>query len=155
MIKSKFKLIFLLALPVLFSACSSSVRFSSQRETPGREQTIAADIAEYENIKPLETVTGTASYYADEYHNKVTYSGEIYDMYGISAAHPLYPMGTVVRVTKLSDGKEIVLTINDKMPKRDDRIIDLSLGAARELGMVQAGLAEVKVEVLKWGEGKK
>lgn len=155
MIKSKFKLIFLLVLPVLFSACSSSVRFSSQRETPGRGETMASDIAEYENIKPLETVTGTASYYADEYHNKVTCSGEIYDMYGISAAHPSYPMGTVVRVTKLSDGKQIVLTINDKMPKRDDRIIDLSLGAAKELGMVQAGLAEVKVEVLKWGEGKK
>jgi rare lipoprotein A len=76
-------------------------------------------------------------------------------MNSISAAHPFFPMGTLVRVTNLSNNKSVVLKINDRMPYRPDRIIDLSLGAARELGFVEDGLAEVKVEVLEWGKGKK
>lgn len=76
-------------------------------------------------------------------------------MNGLSAAHPTYQMGTVVRVTNLSNEKSVVIKINDRMPFRPDRIIDLSLGCARELDMVNAGITEVKVEVLEWGNGKK
>lgn len=73
----------------------------------------------------------------------------------ISAAHPTYPMNTIVRITNLSNNKKIILRINDRMPKYDDRIIDLSLAAAKELDFIEAGLAKVKVEVLEWGKGKK
>lgn len=153
MLKQKITVIFIFVQALFFFACSSSVRFSSHRDTQTNTETEST--REFENPGTLETVTGVASFYADKYHNKITYSGEVYDMNGISAAHPTYPMGTVIRITRISSGKSIVLTINDKMPQRDDRIIDLSLGAARELEMVQDGLAEVKVEVLKWGEGRK
>jgi len=76
-------------------------------------------------------------------------------MYGLSAAHPSYRMGTVVRVTNLSNDKNVIIKINDRMPFRPDRIIDLSLGCAMELDMVNVGITEVKVEVLEWGKGKK
>jgi rare lipoprotein A len=61
-------------------------------------------------------------------------------------------MNTIIRVTNLSNNKQVDVRINDRMPKHPDRIIDLSLGTAMELGMVEEGLAEVKIEVLKWGE---
>lgn len=103
----------------------------------------------------LETQTGTASFYADQFDGKITYSGEVYNMFGLSAAHPFYQMGTIVRVTNLSNGKSVVIPINDRMPYRPDRIIDLSLGVAQKLDMINIGITEVKVEVLDWGKGKK
>ncbi len=133
----------IVVITLIITACSSSVRFTSKEEST---------INDYENLK---VQNGIASFYGEEFNNKITYSGEIYDVNSISAAHPFFPMGTVVRVTNLTNNKSIVLKINDRMPYRSDRIIDLSLGAARELGFVENGLAKVKVEVLEWGNGKK
>jgi rare lipoprotein A len=113
------------------------------------------EIIIYRNPEILEAEIGIASYYADEFHNKETYNGEIYDMYGISAAHPSYPMDTIVKITNLVNNKSIELRINDRMPYREDRIIDLSYGAAKFLDMITNGITKVKVEVLKWGEGRK
>jgi rare lipoprotein A len=64
-------------------------------------------------------------------------------------------MGTVVRITNLFNKKAVIIPINDRMPFRPDRIIDVSYGVAKLLDMVIAGIVEVKVEVLKWGEGRK
>ena len=75
-------------------------------------------------------------------------------MYGISAAHQTYPMGTLLRVTNLKNNKSVILRVNDRMPYNPERIIDLSLGAAEKLDMVQDGLAEVRIDVLKFGNGK-
>jgi rare lipoprotein A len=94
------------------------------------------------------TQNGIASYYHDSLNGNKTASGEIYDKRTLSAAHKTLPLGTRVRVTKLSNGKSIVLKINDRGPFVKGRIIDLSRRAARELGMIQSGLARVKVEVL-------
>ncbi|MGK9369723.1 septal ring lytic transglycosylase RlpA family protein [Melioribacter sp. Ez-97] len=137
------KISIIVSLTLIITACTSSVRFTSKTEKSAND---------YENLR---VQTGIASFYSDEFHNKITYSGEVYNMNSISAAHPFFPMGTLVRVTNLSNNKSVVLKINDRMPYRPDRIIDLSLGAARELGFVEDGLAEVKVEVLEWGKGKK
>ena len=95
--------------------------------------------------------TGVASYYADKYHGRPTASGEIYDMNGISAAHPSLPLGTVVKVTNLENGRSVTVPINDRGPFKKKRIIDLSLGAARVIGMVDKGTARVRVEVIEWG----
>ncbi|HDP25445.1 MAG TPA: septal ring lytic transglycosylase RlpA family protein [Deltaproteobacteria bacterium] len=92
---------------------------------------------------------GTASWYGRDFHGNPTASGEKYNMYGYSAAHKTLPLGTTVRVTHLANGRKIVLPINDRGPFVGDRIIDLSYGAARRLGMVEEGLAKVRVEVLK------
>ena len=154
--KLKIKKTIIIASLVLLSACASAPRFTSrdsrfEDKKPNRFE----NLDNYENAEILETIIGVASYYADKYHGLITYNGEIYDMYGSSAAHPSYQMGTVVRVTNLSNDKSVTIKINDRMPFRPDRIIDLSLGCARELDMVNAGITEVKVEVLEWGKGKK
>ena len=140
---------------VLIAGCGSVPKFHSETAQENTNEASQTDSSNYRDTNALETVVGIASYYAEDFHNKITYSGEVYDMNELSAAHPSYPMGTIVRITNLTNGKSVVLKINDRMPYRKDRIIDLSLGAAKELGMVNDGIARVKLEVLKWGEGRK
>jgi rare lipoprotein A len=94
----------------------------------------------------LSDMRGVASYYADAFHGRPTASGEPFDMYAMTAAHRRLPLGTMVRVKNLDNGREVVVRINDRGPYVRGRIIDLSYGAARELGMVEAGLARVEVE---------
>ncbi|MBM4197718.1 MAG: septal ring lytic transglycosylase RlpA family protein [Gammaproteobacteria bacterium] len=91
---------------------------------------------------------GIASWYGREFHGRKTSNGEVYDMYAISAAHKTLPLPTQARVTHLGTGKSIVVRINDRGPFKVGRIIDLSYGAARELGMLTAGTAIVEVQSL-------
>ena len=92
---------------------------------------------------------GLSSYYAHYFHGKPTASGEIFDMNGLSAAHRQLPLGTVIRVTHLENGLSIVVKVNDRGPFVDNRILDLSLGAARELDMVQEGVAKVRIDIVE------
>ncbi len=125
--------------------------FSAEKETkPYLRFTDVKD-----SVDVLASEIGIASFYADDFNGKPTYSGAIYDMNGLSAAHPTFPMGTIIRVTNLSNSKSVVVEVNDRMPPTPGRIIDLSLGTARALDMEIKGLDKVKVEVLKWGTGKK
>jgi len=89
---------------------------------------------------------GFASWYGMDFHGKKTATGETYDMFSISAAHKTLPLGSKVRVTNLDNGREIELTINDRGPFVDGRVIDLSYASARLLGMAENGLAHVRVE---------
>ena len=89
---------------------------------------------------------GIASWYGGKFHGRRTASGERYNKYGISAAHRTLPLGTVVRVTHVGNGKKLTLRINDRGPFVEGRIIDLSLGAARKLDMVSEGIARVVLE---------
>ncbi len=139
---------------LFFTACSSTVRYQKVRYETDREEKVESEF-EVSDSEVLETQTGVASFYADKYDGRPTYSGEIYDMNGLSAAHPSYRMGTIVRVTNLYNNKTVTIPINDRMPFRPDRIIDLSYGVAVALDMVTAGIVDVRVEVLKWGEGRK
>jgi len=91
---------------------------------------------------------GIASWYGKKYHGRRTSSGERYDMHGMTAAHRTLPFGTVVRVTNLRNGRTVRVTINDRGPFVDGRIIDLSYRAATELDMVRDGVAPVIVELL-------
>jgi peptidoglycan lytic transglycosylase len=95
-----------------------------------------------------DTQTGIASWYGVPYDGRRTASGEIYDMQRLTAAHPTLPFETWVNVTNLSNGKQVQVRINDRGPFVDGRIIDLSLAAAREIDMVRAGLARVRLEVI-------
>jgi len=90
---------------------------------------------------------GVASWYGKKFHGKRTASGEIYDMYGMTAAHPILPVPSYARVTNLSNNKSVVVRINDRGPFLRERIIDLSYAAAYKLGIVNDGSAEVVVEV--------
>jgi len=97
---------------------------------------------------PHETQVGFASYYGRAHDGRRTASGERLDMHAMTAAHPTLPFGTRVRVTNLDNGRQAVVRINDRGPHRKKRIIDLSYAAARELGLVGAGVAKVRIEVV-------
>lgn len=105
----------------------------------------AASIANKNTI----TDTGVASYYADKFHGRITANGETFDMYALTAAHRTLPFGTKLKVTSLANNRSVLVRINDRGPFVKGRVIDLSLGAAKELQMVQSGLAEVKLEVVR------
>lgn len=96
----------------------------------------------------FEKQVGVASYYGAEFHGRPTASGEIFDMNGFTCAHRTLPLGTIVRITNLENGKSIELKVNDRGPFVDGRIVDLSRGAAEKLGMIQLGTAIVKIEVV-------
>lgn len=107
----------------------------------------------YHNLPgSLETVTGYASYYADDFDGKKTANGETFNMYELTAAHKTYPFNTMIRVTNLSNGKTVIVRINDRGPVPEDRIIDLSLGAAMQLDMLNSGVQKVQLDVIKWGK---
>jgi len=91
---------------------------------------------------------GLASWYGTQFHSKQTSNGEIYDLYGMTAAHKTLPLPSYVRVTNLANGKNVILRVNDRGPFHPDRIIDLSYGAAVKLGYAENGVARVQVEVI-------
>ncbi|MBL8770228.1 MAG: septal ring lytic transglycosylase RlpA family protein [Phenylobacterium sp.] len=88
---------------------------------------------------------GVASWYGDAFHLKATANGEVFDMNAVSAAHTTLPLPSMVEVTNLDNGRRLVVRVNDRGPFVDNRIIDLSREAARQLGMDRAGLAKVRV----------
>lgn len=91
---------------------------------------------------------GRASWYGKDFHGRPTSSGEIFNMFALSAAHPALPLGTHLRVTDLKSGRNVRVKVNDRGPFVDDRILDLSYEAARRLGMIQAGTADVEIEII-------
>lgn len=94
---------------------------------------------------------GKACWYGPKYHGKRTASGEIFDMHKMTAAHRKLPFNTIVLVKNLENGRSVKVRVNDRGPFTRGRIIDLSKAAAAEIGMVSAGVAPVRIEVLKWG----
>ena len=95
------------------------------------------------------TATGTASWYGPGFHGKRTACGEKFDQDALTAAHGSWPCGTRVRVTLLSTGKSALVVINDLFPRHKGRLIDVSRGAARAIGLIGPGTGKVKVEVVK------
>ncbi|MEA1871650.1 MAG: septal ring lytic transglycosylase RlpA family protein [Candidatus Bipolaricaulota bacterium] len=93
---------------------------------------------------------GIASWYGPGFDGNFTANGEVYDMNGISAAHKTLPFGTIVRVVEFSTGKSIVVRINDRGPFIEGRIIDLSKGAAKELGIIDKGITKVGLRIIRW-----
>lgn len=92
--------------------------------------------------------TGTASWYGRRFHGRRTANGETFNMYAMTAAHRTLPMPSVVRVTRLDNGRSVVVRVNDRGPFKDNRIVDLSLRAAEKLGIRRRGIAKVRVELL-------
>lgn len=94
------------------------------------------------------TQRGIASWYGKKFHGRRTSSGEVYDMYAMTAAHKTLPLGTWVQVRRLDDNRSIVVRVNDRGPFVHGRIIDLSYTGARELGMLGPGTAPVEITAL-------
>ena len=133
----------LVAGPLLFGGCASAPRFVRSTPIPrpaAHHETAPVDVSQYRE-------TGEASFYGREFNGRPTASGERFDMYALSAAHRTLPFGTRVRVTNLANGKIVIVRINDRGPHKRQRIIDLSYGAARRIGI--SGTARVALEALK------
>jgi peptidoglycan lytic transglycosylase len=100
-------------------------------------------------VPPVGTVvTGVASWYGPGYDGNRTSSGEVYDQDGLTAAHFDWAFGTLVRVTFLDNGRSVVVRINDRFPNHKGRVIDLSKGAARAIGLIGPGTGQVRLEVV-------
>lgn len=91
---------------------------------------------------------GYASWYGKKFHGELTSNGEIYDMYGMTAAHKSLPIPTFVQVTNLENGRQVIVRVNDRGPFHEGRIIDLSYAAAKKLGFVDQGTARVEVTAI-------
>jgi rare lipoprotein A len=99
--------------------------------------------------------SGKASFYADKFEGSPTASGEKYKHSKLTAAHKSLPFGTLVKVTNVANKKSVEVTINDRGPWVDNRVIDLSKSAAEKLDFVNQGIADVEIEVVDPGDGKK
>jgi rare lipoprotein A len=102
-----------------------------------------------EGTKPLSVEIGKASWYGAPYHNRHGSNGEVYDMNEFTAAHRTLPLGSTARVTNLKTGHSTIVRITDRGPFVPGRIVDLSLAAAKQADVWRAGVAEVRLEVLR------
>lgn len=89
---------------------------------------------------------GLASYYGPRHHGRRTASGARFDMHALTCAHRSAPFGSRLRVTALESGRSVVVTVTDRGPFARGRVVDLSVAAARELGMIEDGVVKVRVE---------
>jgi len=152
----------IVGLCLLMVSCSSSPRFVRSKGEDGTTRPRAGDEKHADTAssyrpssgKILLTLEGVASYYAHDFHGKLTSNGERYDMNDLTAAHRTFPFGTRIRVTNLANSKVVMVRVNDRGPFVEGRIIDLSLGAAKQIDLIQSGTSSVRLEVLQWGDGK-
>lgn len=122
-------------------------------------QSCSSDSSAANTPEVKETKTGLASYYSRAFQGEETASGETFDNKKFMAAHPSYPMGTILRVTNMENGDTVRVRVNDRGPTDknvgEGVIIDLSQAAAKKLGMMQDGRVKVKVEVMEWGNDER
>lgn len=129
------------------AGCASAPRYGSREGRPSGSSGRSPVSTPYKM-----TEVGIASYYAEDFHGKLTANGETYDMYGLTAAHRTLPLNTIIRVTNLDNDRSIILRINDRGPFVKGRILDCSYGAAVKLGFMGKGTARVKIEVIELGD---
>jgi rare lipoprotein A len=141
------------------AGCAARASVASRQPPPVQPSAappaVAGTPAHDKNIAPVPNPQGSgyieegrASWYGAPFHGRRASNGEIYDMYKLTAAHRTLPFETVVRVTNLGNGKSTVVRITDRGPFVDNRIIDLSLAAAREIESVGPGVVPVRLEIL-------
>jgi rare lipoprotein A len=150
----------LIAIFFLLTACGPRYVVIDRRTPPPEKKEVKKEMMKEEKISPdskaakiekmesREVQYGVASWYGGEFHGRSTSSGEVYDMYQLTCAHNTLPLGTIVMVTNLENGRSLELKVNDRGPFVKERIIDVSYAAAQMLGMWGKGTAPVKVEVV-------
>lgn len=121
----------------------NKVKTSENRDDIYDEE-IKEELAKYSYFQ-----TGTASFYGGKWHGRKTANGEIFDTYKLTAAHKTLPFGTRVRVTNLSNGKSVIVRINNRGPYSKGRVIDLSQAAFSKIENMSKGVTKVKLEIVK------
>ncbi len=167
--RNSVKIFFLAALllPFLLTGCSTTISTTAHRPSKRRANSPYKKVAAGARVKgtqkpyringktyyPIYSAdgfekTGVASWYGRKFHGRKTANGETYDMYAMTAAHKTLPMNTRLLVQNLDNHREAVVRINDRGPFAKGRIIDLSFSAARKLGVVENGVAKVRITTL-------
>ena len=134
------RIVFILILLTTGYSCAPSARYADSPEILSS------------SFKAGSVLIGPASYYGKKFHGRKTASGEIFNMYAMTAAHKQLPFGTVIELTNKENGKSVQFRINDRGPFKQDRIVDLSYQAARKLDMLKKGIVMVEIRILKLGE---
>jgi len=99
-------------------------------------------------VDPDYRAEGTASWYGDKFHGRLTANGEVFDTFALSAAHPTLPLPSYVRVTNLENRRSLIVRLNDRGPFHDDRLIDVSVKTAQLLGFYDQGITKVRVDYI-------
>jgi rare lipoprotein A len=133
-------LLLLAVVTLLGSGCASA---------PRAQRTVDASVTQ------SGPTVGIASYYGKQYHGRKTASGERFNMHELTAAHRTLPFGTNLKVTNLANDRSVVVRVNDRGPFKRDRILDVSLEAARRLQMVAAGVTRVRIEPLHQSDSRR
>jgi len=137
-----------LVLYLFTTSCTVSPRYGASNQVNNKKN------IKNNRIKSNGVLRGVSSWYGPNFHGKLTANGEVYDMYGVTAAHKTLTLNTVVRVTNLDNDKSIILRINDRGPYVDGRILDCSFGAAKKLGFHEQGTANVEIKIIEEGDGE-
>ena len=170
-------IIIITLLSLLLSACFGGPKKSDDADGPSSRSISPSDVhdavprpeplARYGNRSPYEVLgkrytvlstsadykkRGIASWYGSKFHGRRTSSGEVFDMHLATAAHRNLPLPTYAEITNLDNGRKVVVKINDRGPFHEDRLIDLSYGAAIRLGMADTGTARVEVRAISFDE---
>jgi rare lipoprotein A len=159
----KMNVLLFLGVFLCFSACARDVRYVKKADKPVRKLITLGETTDRGPLKPYTldgkryyvlpkahgfVQFGKASWYGKKFHGRPTSSGEVFDMYEISAAHKTLPLQTVVKVRNLSNQKELIVRINDRGPFVKGRIIDLSFAAAKRIDLIGPGVTQVEIEAL-------
>ena len=160
--------ILILSVIIYLSSCTSAPRYgivdggakykrtasnSSKKIKPRSDAKFIDPKTVNTNVKHKKRMVGVSSFYAEDFHGKLTANGEVYDMYGLTAAHKTLPLNTVARVTNLANGKSLILRINDRGPYIQGRMLDCSYGAAKKLDFINQGTTKVQIDIIEWGDG--
>ena len=156
------KILLILSIIFFIINCASSPRYHSGNVRPQKKYVSKNKKSANKHvslslltIQREKSAIFMSSYYGKKFNGRPTASGEIFDMYGDSAAHKELPLGTILNVTYLKTGKSVVVKVNDRGPFIQGRDLDLSFGAAKKIGLVKDGVGKVKIRVIHWGEGRK
>lgn len=148
-------LIPILLLTFLLCSCTPAPRF---RNKPAKSNTTQRHKGKKHprkpparNFKVGQTWTGESSWYGPKFHGRKTANGETYDMNGITAAHRELPFNTIIEVTYLASGKSCRVRINDRGPFKGNRMLDLSKGAAKKIGLMNDGVGVVRIRIISLG----
>lgn len=140
------RLLILVGLTLLVTSCGAVSPFG-ERTAPEERESMA------ERFSPGDIIQrGSSSWYGPNFQGKITANGEVYNMNDLTAAHRTLPFNTVVRVTNQANGRNVEVRINDRGPYIGDRIIDISRRAAEEIDMIQVGVQEVELQLVRIGD---
>ena len=142
-------IVFTAAASIAASGARAASRSAAQSEAPSPASTAAGETASF---APGWHQQGRISYYGKRFDSRPTASGEPFDPDAMTMAHPTLPLGSIVRVKNLRNGRSVELRVNDRGPYEKGRIADISRAAAKKLGMFRRGVTRARIELLKVGD---